>query len=75
MIHYSTSRNKHEHYSVGYNHEYVLVQLQGQNLDGSVDQIRLPVTVEEAQHLILLLHDGIERHKLSKKKWEGLLPS
>lgn len=75
MIHYPTSRNKNEHYSVGYNQEYVLVQLQGQNSDGSVDQIRVPITVEEAQHLILLLYDGIERHKISKKKWDSMMPS
>jgi hypothetical protein len=75
MMHYYTSRKKNEHYSVGYNHEYVLVQLQGQNLDGSFDQVRVPITIEEAQHLIRLLHDGIEQHELYKKQWNSGLPS
>jgi hypothetical protein len=75
MMHYYTSRNKNEHYSVGYNQEYVLVQLQGQNLDGSFDQVRVPITIEEAQHLIRLLHDGIEQHELYKKQWNSVLPS
>jgi hypothetical protein len=58
--HYTTQKD--EHYGVGYNDEYVLVQIQGA-LGDRIEQVRIPLTVDEAEHMITLLQKAIEEYK------------
>ena len=58
--HYTTQKN--EHYGVSYNNLYVLVQIQGA-IGDTIEQVRIPLTVDEAEHMITLLQKAIEDHK------------
>lgn len=58
--HYTTQKN--EHYGVSYNDKYVLVQIQGAVGD-RIEQVRIPLTVDEAEHMITLLQKSIEEYK------------
>jgi hypothetical protein len=58
--HYTTQKD--EHYGVSYNDEYVLVQIQGA-VGNRIEQVRIPLTVDEAEHMITLLQKTIEDHK------------
>lgn len=64
MIHHKTTQ-KNEHYGVSYNYEYILVQLQSA-IEDRIERVRIPLTIEEAEHMIQLLQKAIERHKECK---------
>jgi len=63
-LNYETSlyHTKNEHYGVSYNNLYVLVQIQGA-VGNRIEQVRIPLTVDEAEHMITLLQKAIEDHK------------
>jgi hypothetical protein len=61
--HYTTQKN--EHYGVSYNDEYVLVQIQGA-VGNTIEQVRIPLTVDEAEHMITLLQKTIKEYKEQK---------
>jgi hypothetical protein len=63
--HYTTQKN--EHYGVSYNNEYVLVQIQGA-VGNTIEQVRIPLTVDEAEHMITLLQKAIEDHNMTDQK-------
>lgn len=69
MIHFHTETNPQEdHYAVGVSggiSPLVLVQLMG-SFQGTLEQVRIPLTVDEARHMANLLLDAakmIEDHK------------
>jgi DNA-directed RNA polymerase sigma subunit (sigma70/sigma32) len=64
MLHYKTTQ-KNEHYGVSYNYEYILVQLQSA-IEDRIEQVRIPLTIEEAEHMMQLLQKAIESHKECK---------
>jgi hypothetical protein len=69
--HYTTQQN--EHYGVGYNNEYVLVQIQGA-VGNTIEQVRIPLTVDEAEHMITLLQKAIEDHNMTDQKPQQTSP-
>jgi len=75
MLHFSTTQNINEHYAVGFNEKYVLVQVQEQMLDGTISQSRIPLTIEEIQHMISMLQAGIRLHQEYKRKVDNTLLS
>ena len=61
MMHHYTSK-KNEHYGVSFNQEYIFVQIQ-EAFHDEINQVRIPLTIEEARHMILLLEKAIENQK------------
>ena len=65
----------HYTYAVSYNDKYVLVQIQGAvgvlvqmqvAVDNTIEQVRIPLTVEETEHMITLLQKAIKEYKEQK---------